>query len=80
MKNVTISMDEETARWARLEAARRGVSVSRLVGEMLRERRRLAAGYAAAAERFFERGPASLKSAGQRYPTRDELYDRDLVR
>ena len=35
MTNVTISLDEQTARWARLEAARRETSVSHLVGELL---------------------------------------------
>ena len=30
MRNVTITLDEETARWARVEAAMRGTSVSRL--------------------------------------------------
>ena len=35
MKNVTVTMDDEVADWARLEAARRNTSVSRLVGEML---------------------------------------------
>jgi hypothetical protein len=32
MINVTISMDEETARWVRVEAANAGLSVSRWVG------------------------------------------------
>ena len=38
MRNVTITLDDETAAWARIEAARRDTSVSRLVGEMLREK------------------------------------------
>lgn len=37
MRNVTITLDEEVARWVRIEAAKRETSVSRLVGEMLRE-------------------------------------------
>jgi hypothetical protein len=35
MKNVTITLDEEAARWARIQAAEHNTSVSRLVGEML---------------------------------------------
>jgi hypothetical protein len=35
MKNVTISMDDETAAWARVEAAKRGKSLSRYVGDVL---------------------------------------------
>jgi len=38
MKNVTIKLDEEVASWARLRAAERETSVSRLVGEMLKEK------------------------------------------
>lgn len=34
MKNVTVTMEDSVAEWARLEAARRNTSVSRLVGEM----------------------------------------------
>jgi hypothetical protein len=38
MKNVTITLDEKVARWARIKAAEKDTSVSRLVGEMLREK------------------------------------------
>ena len=38
MKNVTVTMEDGVAEWARLEAARRNTSVSRLVGEMLAEK------------------------------------------
>lgn len=40
MKNVTVTMEDSVAEWARLEAARRNTSVSRLVGEMLAEKMR----------------------------------------
>lgn len=38
MKNVTITLEEEVARWARIKAAHLDTSVSRLVGEMLKEK------------------------------------------
>jgi len=38
MKNVTITLEEEVARWARIMAAKENTSVSRLVGELLREK------------------------------------------
>ena len=38
LKNITITVDEDAARWARIEAAKEDTSVSRLVGEMLRQR------------------------------------------
>src|SRR2546423_600253 len=37
MKNVTITLDRETAAWTRVHAARRNLSVSRFVGEVVRE-------------------------------------------
>jgi hypothetical protein len=40
MKNVTVTMEDSVADWARMEAARRNTSVSRLVGEMLAEKMR----------------------------------------
>jgi len=80
MKNVTITMDEDTARWARIEAARRGTSVSRLVGELLRERRLADSRYKAAMKRYAKREPVHLKQSSLNYPDREALYDRDVLR
>lgn len=79
MRNVTVTLDDETARWARLEAARREVSVSRLIRELLRERMRDEAGYETAARRYLARPASPLKAAG-RYPSRDELHERAGLR
>jgi hypothetical protein len=38
LRNVTVTLEEEVAQWARIEAARRDTSVSRLLGEILKER------------------------------------------
>ena len=48
MKNVTITMDDTIADWARIEAAKRNTSVSRLIGEVLAEKMRRDDSYAAA--------------------------------
>jgi len=40
MKNVTITVEDSVLEWARVEAAKRGSSVSRMVGEMLAEKMR----------------------------------------
>jgi hypothetical protein len=79
MRNVTITLDEETARWARIEAAHRDMSVSRLIGELLREHMRVQAGYEEAMRRYLARSPTVLKDAG-RYPSREELHDRAGLR
>lgn len=80
MKNVTITLDEETAAWARMCAAERNVSVSRLVGELLRERMRESHEYDDAMRRFLGKPPVRLKRGGQRYATRDALHDRTRLR
>lgn len=79
MKNVTVTLDEETARWARLEAARRDVSVSRLIRELLSERMVGQAAYEAAMHRYLDRPARWLKRAGG-YPDRNELHDRAGLR
>ena len=40
MKNLTITVDDNALEWARIEAARRGSSVSRMVGDFLGEMQR----------------------------------------
>jgi len=48
MRNLTITLDEETARLARVRAAERDMSVSRYIGEVLRKELRHASDYEAA--------------------------------
>lgn len=80
MKNVTITLDEETIRWARIEAAKQGVSLSKLTSELLRERRCQEAEYEAAMQRFLGREGQRMSRNGKRYPGRETLYDRKVLR
>jgi hypothetical protein len=64
MKNVTITLDEATAAWARTRAAAQGKSVSRFVGELLQERMRDSDSY----------------ESGEKYLTREEVHDRARFR
>ncbi len=78
MKNVTITVEESALEWARIEAARRNSSVSRLVGEMLADKMRQEDAYAQAM-----RKATKLESWGASegpYFTRDALYDRNNFR
>lgn len=77
MRNVTISLDEETARWVRVEAAEHDTSVSRYVGDLLRERMQQEAEYRAAMEDFLSRGPYLMRAPGEPLPPRDQLHERD---
>ena len=80
MKNVTITLDEETARWARVEAARLNTSVSRMLGELLLEKRQREEQSNLAAHRFFDRPARRLREKASAYPARDSLYDRTVLR
>jgi hypothetical protein len=76
-RNVTITLDEDVARWARIKAAERDTSVAQLVGEMLKEEMQREGAYAAAMrEHFAIITPVKRRKPGERFPTRDELYDR----
>lgn len=76
MRNVTITLDEETARWIRVEAAMRDTSVSRLVGEMLREHMNSVATCERARRSYASRQPTVLSTGDGGYPTRDEIHSR----
>lgn len=79
MKNVTVSMDEVVADWARMEAARRNTSVSRLIGEMLAEKMRHDDAYERAFQEWLQRD-LRFVSDGTPYLTRDEIYAERLDR
>ena len=73
---MTITLDEETAGWARIEAAKSDTSLSRFVGALLRERMESRRAYEQARQSYASRQATFLKPAGSRYPTRDEIHSR----
>lgn len=79
MKNVTVTLDEETARWARLEAARRDMSVSRLLRELLKEHMIGQEAYDGSMDRYLARPARRLKERGP-YPPREDLHARADLR
>lgn len=79
MRNVTVTLDEETARWARIEAARREMSVSSFVRLLLRERMGGQAAFSGARDRYLSRTDAAI-SNGRPYPRREEVHDRAGLR
>jgi hypothetical protein len=80
MKNVTVTLDEETALWARLEAARRDVSVSSLLRQLLTDHMGGQVAYEGAKDRYLSRQPSKLSKRGSSYPRREELHDRAGLR
>jgi len=78
VKNVTITVEDSALEWARIEAAKRNSSVSRLVGELLAEKMRQEDAYEQAM-----REALKFESWGESegpFLTRDEMYDRPRFR
>lgn len=75
MKNVTITVEDSVLEWARIEAARRNTSVSRMVGQLLADKMRHDDAY----ERAYQEWKADrvrFDSGGQAVPGRQALYER----
>ena len=80
MRNVTITLDNETATQAKVHAAERGMSLSRYIGEILRRELRSGDIYDAAYRSWRTGKPFPLSGPAQAYPKRDETYDRPVLR
>jgi hypothetical protein len=74
MKNVTITVDETALEWARIEAAKRNTSVSRLVGEMLAEKMRQEDAYTQAMRHALKF--VSWGTSDSPFLAREEMYER----
>jgi hypothetical protein len=80
MKNITITLDEETARRARVRAAERDMSLSRYMGELVEKDIRHSREYEEAMQRYLSSTLVIRFQPGERIPTREELHDRAALR
>lgn len=82
MKNITIALPENVARWVRVRAAQNELSVSRWLARIIEDQRRREEEYEVAMERFLERArqPRTFDWVDGRKPTREELHDRAGLR
>lgn len=78
--NITIKVEANLARDARVFAARRGTSLSRLVAEQLETLVREDETYAAARRRALTRLGRGYDMGGERPLSRDEAHDREGLR
>jgi hypothetical protein len=78
LRNVTITLEEEVARWARVEAAREDTSVSQMLAGILRAQMNKNREYDTAMRRALARKPF-LKSDGK-YLIRQEAHERASFR
>lgn len=76
MKNVTITLDEDVARWAKIHAAKQEKSLSRLVGEMLKSKMLEEENYQVAMQHYLSQRPLQIKETGSVYPKRENLHER----
>ena len=76
MKNVTITIEENVASWARIRAAEMETSVSRLVGEMLKEKMIEEQNYRSSMHHYLSQNPYMIKEPGAKYPNREKLHER----
>ncbi len=75
MKNITLTLPENVARWARIWAARNEVSLSRMLSLLLEQRMREDLGYGASMDTFLSMKTHDI-SGGRPYPSRDEIHER----
>jgi len=80
MKNITITLDVQTAKWLRMHAAEKEMSVSRFVSELLREKMKQPLEYEQAMRRFLAQKPFELSERTESMPLRDEIHDRSRFR
>jgi plasmid stability protein len=78
VRNMTIVLDEEVARWVRVRAAEQDTSVSRFVGELLREMMDDQLQYERAREAFSSVAPRKLRKKGESLPSRDVIHERRI--
>ncbi len=74
-RNLTITIDEDVARWARVRAAERDTSVAQMVGEMLRLQMLEEDAYEVAMRQHFAQTPKRLRRSGG-LPAREQLHER----
>jgi hypothetical protein len=75
-RNITLKLDEELIREAKLLAAHRETSVSQLLTEVLEEQLRQLKGYEAARRRSVARLRRGYDLGWQKPASRDELHER----
>ena len=77
-RNITITLDEDLARWARIAAAREDSSVSQFLADLLKQRRRENSEYERAKREALARKPF-LNTDGK-YLSREEVHERSRFR
>jgi hypothetical protein len=75
MKNITIKLENDVAHWSKVWAAQHNTSVSRILGDLLKQMKKEKTGYTKAMQQFLDVKAQPLKTTN-RYPSRDDLHER----
>ena len=76
MKKITVTLDDDVAQWTRMCAVERGISVSRLIGLLLKQKMVDEWGYGTAMRQYLSRPRKVLRQTEAAYPQRSEQHDR----
>jgi hypothetical protein len=76
LKNVTITLEEDVARWVRLKAAAQQTSVAKFVGRMLQREMQVGGEYDKAFDRAKKLSRKGLPLGSRNRPSREELHER----
>ena len=79
MKNVTITLPEDLARWLRVKAAEDDRSVSRWIVDLLERMRRREDDYQVAMKRYLAMKPRKIEWPEVRKPTVARLWVRSVL-
>jgi hypothetical protein len=74
LARITVTVEPEVARWARVKAAREDLSLSRLIRKLLKDRMLEEKAYEVSRRRFLAVRPRPLSDGP--YPEREEIHDR----
>jgi len=72
-------MEEKLARWVRIKAAEKDMSVSKYIRELIEEHMNRAREYARAMKKNLAKQPIDI-SSNQPYPGREDIHDRSDLR
>ena len=76
----SLRLEEDLARWAKINPAEENSGISKKVSELLDEMKAQREGYQAAMKSFLSRGPFFMSKPGEKYPSREEIHERHPLR
>lgn len=80
MRNVTISLDEQLLRWAKVTAARQNKSLSKFIAHIVEGFKQSVPDESEFMSEFNTFQPRKISKQGERIFNREEVYERSRIR